>query len=1072
MLFLPVITVANSYPISDQIDKIYKKSSFFSKNFNNNEKNLQTEYKIAQGVIIAGSLLSNKDNLINSTINMARSTMIAKANSSIEQWLNKFGTSRLQLNIDNNFHLDDSALDFMIPFHYNSKSILFTQLGIHNKNGRNIFNIGTGARIFQNNWIFGVNTFFDNEIIENNSRIGVGIEALADYLVLSANSYFFFKNWHQSQDILNYKTKAANGYDLHISFYLPYYTQLSGKLILEKYYGYEVDLFGTNHRQKNPQDLTIELNYTPIAFLTLGIVRRKNDTLFNVQINYRMGESFQEQINPSEISKTKIRIGNRYDLVDRNNHIVLDHQKQQVISLTLPRKLINTAGNTFLLTAVVKAKYGLERIDWDGTSLLSAGGTLTQISKDTLKIKLPSYHTNSDNFYIISAIAYDSKGNASNCMVTQLIVTSEIVSVSPHYLPPPKLVALSYYDFTASKNAIISDGQDETTLTFTAKDDSSQPIKNLIVSFKRNDESGTRLSDISEENGIYSAKLQAVKGTSSKVITITPHVEGQDISHIRSQTVLLTTPSELVSITPNLQFEDAQQSIIYTKNVISTQAIKGMPDHLDHIWSSSDNNIATVDNNGKITLIKSGEVKLTIYTQGNEKYNTAMASYILTIDKADPQLQVGDGNPITDTWGNSKSYSIAATFGNPDVGSSLTPIYTSKNPEIVTVNSSGTLHAIKPGESTTLNVSTLETDQFKATSLDVVYLLTKGTVNIDFDVAEVKINEEEIFMLQKTKNKLPLDADVYWESSDSNIINVSKSGNVQGKVGIGSVRLTLNVLENDFYTASSGYYDVLIYSKPIFEFGEIKYSSSGNYRNYGDWIPVYTDDDIILNIRLDTSNEFNRAESVTVYLLYDSGQYVEEKEVPTSSEIHEIHFSPQDNFWGRNLYFKVIAKGRYGHVITENKSKFISVKAPNINDIGSIKTTATASAIITSTGELDNSCQMSWIGRMHHFMIWPKTELKIPGNKKLIKNLFISHKIVNPTGDSREVNYNDIELLTSSGVTGYKGKSSLYAVKEVCWFTHQGGLTLQTMLRFGEKEYNIFHPFAWNGKLILTPIRG
>ncbi|EGY28384.1 hypothetical protein Rin_00016790, partial [Candidatus Regiella insecticola 5.15] len=229
--------------------------------------------------------------------------------------------------------------------------------------------------------------------------------------------------------------------------------------------------------------------------------------------------------------------------------------------------------------------------------------------------------------------------------------------------------------------------------------------------------------------------------------------------------------------------------------------------------------------------------------------------------------------------------------------------------------------------------------------------------------------------------------------------------------------------------ASSGYYDVLIYSQPIFELEEIRYSSHGNYSNNGDWIPVYADDDIILPLRVDTSNEFNQAESVTVYLFDDSGQSLGEKEVPKSSGIHEIHFSPQDYFWEKQLYFKVIAKGQYGNLITENKSKFISVKAPDINDIGSMETTATASAVITSTGESDSMCQMSWLDTddKHHFMVWPKTELNIPSNKKLITQLFISHKIINPTEDSRRVDYNDRDYwLTSSGVVGYEGTLARY----------------------------------------------
>ncbi|WP_176488184.1 hypothetical protein [Candidatus Regiella insecticola] len=66
-------------------------------------------------------------------------------------------------------------------------------------------------------------------------------------------------------------------------------------------------------------------------------------------------------------------------------------------------------------------------------------------------------------------------------------------------------------------------------------------------------------------------------------------------------------------------------------------------------------------------------------------------------------------------------------------------------------------------------------------------------------------------------------------------------------------------------------------------------------------------------------------------------------------------------------------------------------------------------------------------------MVWPKTELNIPSNKKLITQLFISHKIINPTEDSRRVDYNDRDYwLTSSGVVGYEGTLARYAVKEEC----------------------------------------
>ncbi|SPW33096.1 Invasin [Edwardsiella tarda] len=61
----------------------------------------------------------------------------------------------------------------------------------------------------------------------------------------------------------------------------------------------------------------------------------QNDTQFNLQLTYRPGESWLSQISPSAVAATRQIAESRYDLVDRNNNIVLEYQKQQVINLAL-----------------------------------------------------------------------------------------------------------------------------------------------------------------------------------------------------------------------------------------------------------------------------------------------------------------------------------------------------------------------------------------------------------------------------------------------------------------------------------------------------------------------------------------------------------------------------------------------------------------------------------------------------------------------------------------------------------------------------------------------------------------
>jgi len=163
--------------------------------------------------------------------------------------------------------------------------------------------------------------------------------------------------------------------------YLPFYPQLGSKLLFEQYQGNDVDLWGKSQRQRDPYAISIGINYTPIPLITLGDERRegkgnKSDTRFNLQINYRIGQPWQTQINPTTVATIRSLAGSHYDLVERNNHIVLDHQKQPLISLTLPKKITGMAKSKQSLTASVTTKYGLERIEWNSAALQAAGGTV------------------------------------------------------------------------------------------------------------------------------------------------------------------------------------------------------------------------------------------------------------------------------------------------------------------------------------------------------------------------------------------------------------------------------------------------------------------------------------------------------------------------------------------------------------------------------------------------------------------------------------------------------------------------------------------------------------------------
>ncbi|WP_145507727.1 YrIlm family inverse autotransporter adhesin [Yersinia hibernica] len=466
----------NKLASGDEIDIPRKTSPFSIDNQKNKNADIPLENKLA-GYAQTGAAALSTGNAAKSGERMARSVANNEFNSQAQQWLSQFGTARVQMNLNDDFKLDGSAVDVLLPLYDNQKSILFTQLGARNQDSRNTVNIGAGVRTFQNNWMYGANTFFDNDMTGKNRRVGIGAEAWADYLKLSANSYFGTTDWHQSRDFADYNERPANGYDVRAEAYLPTYPQLGGKLMYEKYRGDEVALFGKDNRQKNPYAVTAGVNYTPIPLLTVATEHRagkggKNDSSINFQLNYRLGESWQSHLSPSAVASSRTLAGSRYDLVERNNNIVLDYQKQALMQLTLPDAVTGEALSRAIVNAQVVSKYGLERVDWDSAGLIAAGGSVTQVSPQTISITLPPYQsTRSSNTHTLSAVAHDQQGNASPRATMQIVVI-------------PSTAQITAANLTVVRDNASANGTETNEVKAIVTDAGNNPLSGHVVSFE------------------------------------------------------------------------------------------------------------------------------------------------------------------------------------------------------------------------------------------------------------------------------------------------------------------------------------------------------------------------------------------------------------------------------------------------------------------------------------------------------------------------------------------------------------------------------------------------------------
>ncbi|MFP2467603.1 Ig-like domain-containing protein [Pseudescherichia vulneris] len=403
------------------------------------------EQQIASGAMALGTTLSDEDRTSSEALSdYARAQAGSAVNSTVEGWLSQFGTVRSQINLDNNFSLDDSSLDMLLPLYDSPGNMLFSQMGARRKDDRTTINLGLGIRFFPSEaWMLGANAFYDNDLTGNNSRMGLGGELWADYLKISANGYQRLSGWHQSRDFDDYDERPANGFDVQLNGFIPAYPQLGGKLVFEQYYGDDVALFGKDDRQKDPYAVTMGVNYTPIPMLTLGAEQKmgksgQNDFNVNMALTYQLDQSWEGNTSPAAVDAMRKLARSRYDLVERNNNIILEYRKQQIIKLHLaPERVQGESKSTQTVTAQVSSKHGLKDISWARGSFQQAGGTIKALDATHYALTLPTWKvaqiaqatktaktkktgkSASDgsrllNTYVLTAVAQDSKSNHSS----------------------------------------------------------------------------------------------------------------------------------------------------------------------------------------------------------------------------------------------------------------------------------------------------------------------------------------------------------------------------------------------------------------------------------------------------------------------------------------------------------------------------------------------------------------------------------------------------------------------------------------------------------------------------------
>ncbi|MEQ2027412.1 inverse autotransporter beta domain-containing protein [Xenorhabdus szentirmaii] len=408
-----------------------------------NSLELNTQDTFTRNIQTAAMVLSSSSSrLTEQAKSYALGTLNGTVSSAAQKWLSQFGTAKINFSLDRKGKLDNGSLDLLLPLYDNKMDwLIFSQLGYRKKESRHTVNIGLGGRYFTSDWMYGLNTFFDHDVTGQNKRLGFGGEAWSDYVKFSANTYWRLSQWHQSPKERDYEERPANGFDLTGEFFLPAYPHIGGKLGYEQYFGDQLPLFNRDTKQKNPSVARLGLSYTPVPLINMAMDYKhasggRSEILFQTSLNWRFGVPLSAQLSPDNVAAMRTLAGSRYDLVARNNNIVLDYKKKQELQIILPHSISGYSTQPKSIEVQITPERAIKHITWRAEEgFTKNGGEIPNISKNNaIEIVLPKYIHSGINRYPIYAVAEEESGRQSRATEMFVIVEPFVVKEKPQHI--------------------------------------------------------------------------------------------------------------------------------------------------------------------------------------------------------------------------------------------------------------------------------------------------------------------------------------------------------------------------------------------------------------------------------------------------------------------------------------------------------------------------------------------------------------------------------------------------------------------------------------------------------------
>ena len=208
------------------------------------------------------------------------------------------------------------------------------------------------------------------------------------------------------------------------------------------------------------------------------------------------------------------------------------------------------------------------------------------------------------------------------------------------------------------------------------------------------------------------------------------------------------------------------------------------PDLLDVQYSSGNESVAKVNDDGIVTAVGEGTAIITLTVGDDVMYAINSTTVTVTVSKIDTSISVDEKSLELKVGDNS---SVTAKLTPADAGNVT---FTSSNPSVVTVDKNGNVKAVGAG-SATVTASFAGSDKYNVAENVTVPVTVKKidtSISVDEKSLELKFGDDSSVTAKLT----PADAGkVTFTSSNSSVVTVDADGKVKA-VGVGSATITVS----------------------------------------------------------------------------------------------------------------------------------------------------------------------------------------------------------------------------------------------------------------------------------------